>query len=127
MANGSLFTPAAYDMQIQDFFGDYPFSRFVAEHLHRLPLALPNVGESMRAAGDWSCIESCIAAPDADMMLVARGARHEGPMPRDLSSARALCDSGCTLLIKHAERHSAEIAEVAGVFSRTFRAPVDIH
>src|SRR4051794_11813531 len=114
-------------MNIQELFGNYPLSTFVDQHLHRLPLALPGVCQQLREMGTWPRLAPMLTAPDADLMLVQQGARYTGPGPTDVASAQALCASGCTILIRHAERHDADIARLADVFCSTFRGPVNVH
>ena len=60
-------------------------------------------------------------------MVIERGARYTGTLPSNLAGAQKLCGVGCTLLIKHAEQHSQELASIAATFAETFRAPVDVH
>jgi 50S ribosomal protein L16 3-hydroxylase len=120
-------TLTKFKMNIQELFGNYPLSTFVDQHLHRLPLALPGVCQQLREMGTWPRLAPMLTAPDADLMLVQQGARYTGPGPTDVASAQALCASGCTILIRHAERHDADIARLADVFCSTFRGPVNVH
>src|SRR4051812_17832500 len=114
-------------MIMQDFLGAFPLQRFLAEHLHRLPLALPGVCEDVREFGTWARLAPLLAAPAADVLVVQQGAQHAGPSPTDVDSAQALCASGHTLVIRHTERHDSEIARLAAVFAETLRAPVNVH
>ena len=114
-------------MNTQDCFGDFPLTRFMEQHLHRLPLALPGVGRLLQATGTWSGLGPILAAPDVDVMVVKKGKRCEGSPPTDLASAQKLCEAGCTILVRHAERQSEQISELATAFTNTFRAPANVH
>jgi 50S ribosomal protein L16 3-hydroxylase len=114
-------------MNTQDCFGDFSLTRFMEEHLHRLPLALPGVGRVLQATGTWSGLGSMLAAPDLDVMVVDKGKRYEGSPPTDLASAQKLCGAGCTILVRHAEKHNEKISELASAFAKTFRAPANVH
>jgi 50S ribosomal protein L16 3-hydroxylase len=114
-------------MKVQSLFGEFQLCRFIDEHLHRLPLALPNVCQEIQPLGTWPCLASLLAAPGVDVMVVHQGTRHEGPAPTDLQSAQRLCAHGCTIVVRHAERHNDEIARLAAAFVETFHCPVNVH
>jgi 50S ribosomal protein L16 3-hydroxylase len=114
-------------MKTEELFGNFGLDRFIADHLHRLPLALPDVGQSIQESGTWNCLASILAAPGVDTMVVRQGQRYEGNVPTDISSAQALCANGCTIVVRHAERHNDDIAKLAHAFERTFLAPVNVH
>lgn len=113
-------------MDIQTVFGNLAVSKFVEEHLHRLPLALAGSAESVRALGNWDALGGMLACADAEVLLVRGGERHQGELPRDVAAVRALCDEGYTLRVRHAERHHAGVAELAAAFERAFGGAVDV-
>src|SRR5215212_6838094 len=114
-------------MKTEELFGDFGLDRFIADHLHRLPLALPNVCHRIQHIGTWTCLGSLLAEPGVDVMVVREGERYEGPVPTDLATAQTLCADGCTIVVRHAERHNTEISQIASAFEETFHAPVNIH
>jgi 50S ribosomal protein L16 3-hydroxylase len=114
-------------MPIQDFFGSLPFERFVAENLHRVPLALPNACPSVVPLATWTTLGNLLAAEEADVMVVQRGERYLGPLPKDVSAAQSLYDERCTILVRKAERHNSELAAIAQTFGESFQAPIDVH
>jgi 50S ribosomal protein L16 3-hydroxylase len=114
-------------MLIQEYFGSLPFEHFVAENLHRVPLALPNACPSIIPLGMWATLENLLAAEEADVMVVQRGERYSGPLPKNLSAGQSLCDEGCTILIRNAERHNSQLAAIAETFGESFQAPIDVH
>jgi ribosomal protein L16 Arg81 hydroxylase len=107
-------------------FGDHAVSKFIDEHLHRLPLALAGSAESVRALGSWDAVGGMLACADADVLLVRGGERHRGEIPREVGAVRALCDEGYTLRVRHAERHHAGIAELAAAFEQALCGAVDV-
>jgi len=127
LVNGEDHKQAVAPGTFQDLLGQFPSSQFFSEYLHRLPLALPDVGQSVTSLGTWTTVGLLIAAPDADLMIVRRGQVYSGERPVDLSTARRLSDDGYTIVVRHAELHDSQIAGLAGMFSNTFRAPVDVH
>src|SRR3954462_1078474 len=127
LVNGAERKQAVATGAFQDFLGQFPRSQFFSEYLHRLPLALPDVGQSVTSLGTWSTVGSLIAAPGADLIIVRRGQLYSGERPVDLSTARRLSDDGYTIVVRHAELHDSPIAGLAGIFSNTFRAAVDVH
>jgi ribosomal protein L16 Arg81 hydroxylase len=114
-------------MRLQDCFGRYPLERFLEEHLHRLPFALPDAARGLQSIGTWNELASMLGGPDVDLMVVRNGQRHPESAPADPASAQRLIAEGCTLVIRHAERHNAQISELAKAFAETFRGPVNVH
>jgi ribosomal protein L16 Arg81 hydroxylase len=113
-------------MDLQGVFGDFAVSKFIDEHLHRLPLALAGTAASMRGCGSWDALDAMLRCPDADVLAVRGGEPLAGDPPRDAEAARALCGEGYTLRVRHAERHHAGVAELARAFEAAFRAAVDV-
>jgi 50S ribosomal protein L16 3-hydroxylase len=114
-------------MKTEELFGSFGLARFITDHLHRLPLALPEVAQRLQAIGTWESLAATLAAPGVDVLVVRKGERHQCQIPTDSASAQSLCDIGCTIVIRHAERHDQHLAELAKAFEATFRAPVNIH
>jgi ribosomal protein L16 Arg81 hydroxylase len=114
-------------MKTEELFGEIGLERFIADYLHRLPLALPDVGRSIQNHGTWSCLAALLSAPDVDVLVVRQGQLHDVPAPVDLASAQALCALGCTIVVRHAERLNVNLAQIATSFGETFQAPVNVH
>jgi ribosomal protein L16 Arg81 hydroxylase len=114
-------------MKTDQLFGDFGLSRFITEYLHRLPFALPAVGQSLERVGTWDSFIATLVAPGVDVMVVRQGQRHPCDTPTDSRSAQLLCGIGCTIVVRHAERHGEQLAELAKAFETTFCAPVNVH
>jgi ribosomal protein L16 Arg81 hydroxylase len=100
---------------------------FFAEHFLRLPYSLPGGCAELTELGEWKRVEAIIAAPDADVLVVKEGRRWEEARTPTVPEARQLFADGYTLLVRHAEWHDAEIAELARGFAADFQGPVDVH
>jgi ribosomal protein L16 Arg81 hydroxylase len=120
-------THLSKSMNLSDTFGSFSISRFIDEYLHRLPLALPEAAVPLCQLGSRDSFNRLLAAPDLDLLVVRRGQRYGGPDPRTQKAAWQLIREGYTILVRHVERHVAEVAELARLFKCTFQAPVNVH
>jgi 50S ribosomal protein L16 3-hydroxylase len=114
-------------MTIQDVFGDFLVSRFIDEYLHRLPFALCGAAQTACQLGSWDAIASMLGDPELDLMLARDGAKYIDAPPREAEELLRLSQSGWTVLVRHAERHSDALATLAAAFETAFRGKVDVH
>ena len=114
-------------MSLQQLLGEVPIQKFVAEYLHRLPFSLPDAAESICHLGTWNTFGEVLQSDAPDLMVVRDGARSECDDPQSLVEAQQLSAEGHTILVRHAERHHAGLAELAAGFRRDLKAPVNIH
>jgi ribosomal protein L16 Arg81 hydroxylase len=112
-------------MDIQRLFGDVPVPKFVREYLHRLPFALSGGAASVRELGSWETLAEALRDESAVVLATRDGQQRPG-RPADGAEARALCDEGYTLVVRHAERHDARLGELARAFEAAFCGPVDV-
>jgi 50S ribosomal protein L16 3-hydroxylase len=119
--------PLSPSLDVQSLFGNVSVAKFIAEYLHRLPFASAEACTSVCELGSWEAINGVLVGGDADVAAVRGGEWHRGPAPNSGATARALCDDGYTVFIRHAERHHAGLAELAQAFETTFLGPVNIH
>jgi ribosomal protein L16 Arg81 hydroxylase len=75
----------------------------------------------------WELIAQSLNSADADVMVVQAGRRWEESRNPAYGEARELHAQGYTLLVRHAERHDAELANIAMGFANDFLGPVDVH
>jgi ribosomal protein L16 Arg81 hydroxylase len=113
-------------MNVETLLGDFGLARFVAEYLHRLPLALAGAAGGVKELGTWSVVGEILAGDSPDVMLVRGGERLDARRPGDEREARALSDAGYSIVVRHAERHHAGTAELARSFETAFCGPVDV-
>ena len=114
-------------MDVQSLFGDVPVAKFVEEYFHRLPFALAGSARGACELGTWDVLGAALTDAGEDSFAVRAGQWYEGERPRDAAAARALCDEGYTIFIRHAERHHAGLAELARAFEAMFLGAVNIH
>jgi ribosomal protein L16 Arg81 hydroxylase len=114
-------------MNLQTLLGSMPAAHFVEQFLHRMPLSMPHTASSFCAWGTWGVIGEILRDPAADVLVARDGVPYAGPRPADQPGAEALSRDGYTVLIRHAERHHAGLAELARSLHNDFLAPVDVH
>jgi 50S ribosomal protein L16 3-hydroxylase len=116
-------------LNVQAIFGEFPLSRFIEEYLHRLPLAMPCSAACVQSLASWQTLDAMLQNPDLasiDLIVARDGQRYPGDAPQDPTALRRLEREGWTLLVRHAEKHDAAIAQLAAAFAETFRSPVDV-
>lgn len=114
-------------MDISELFAPWSPAAFVEQHYQKLPHSGQGVAEALRPLGSWQSLGEILSAESPDVMVVRQSRRHEGLPPRDRAAAEALVAEGYTLLVRHAERQHAGLAELAAAFGRLFADPVNIH
>ena len=112
---------------IEKLLGEFPLARFIDEYFLRQPFSLPREAAAYAQLGNWPTVASILAQPDADVLVVKEGRRWEGNRNPSSDEARRLFDDGYTVLVRHAERCHAEVAELAADFARDFCSAVDVH
>src|SRR5215469_1710778 len=112
---------------IRQLLGDVPLRQFVDESFLRQPFSLPGGAAPLASLGNWSVVETILTQPDADVLVVQEGRRWEGAQNPSADEARRLFDDGYTVLVRHAERCHAGIADLAAGFAQDFTAAVDVH
>jgi 50S ribosomal protein L16 3-hydroxylase len=114
-------------MDFQAWLGEQTKQWFVEQFYYRQPHSGRCTSAAQLALGSWESVATILAANDADVMIVRRNEQRDVERPSSLAAAQGLVAEGCTLLVKHAERHHPQIAELAAAFARDFAAPVNVH
>jgi ribosomal protein L16 Arg81 hydroxylase len=114
-------------MVIQRLLDDFPLSAFLDEYFLKRPFSLPGGAAEFVPLGSWPILESVLAQPEVDVLVVKEGRRWEGDRPPKYAEARELHATGHTVLVRHAERHHPALAELANEFHRDFNGAVDVH
>jgi len=122
-------SPAGYHslMVIEQLLGDIQRQTFFDEYFLKRPFSLAGRSRDFSPLGSWQILESILAQPAVDVLVVKEGMRWEGDRAPTYLQARELHAAGHTVLIRHAERHEPRLAELAMAFQREFQGPVDIH
>jgi len=114
-------------MILQQLLHEMDPATFLSEVFLRQPFAQVGGAETVREFGSLDRIASILNQPEADVMVCRQGERWgDGHRPGG-EEALELYHSGYTLLVRHAERHDGQLAELAGEFQRAFHAPVNVH
>jgi len=111
---------------VQHLFGEFPLARFLAEYYQRLPLALPRSSLTAVPTASWATVETALGDANADIVLAKDGCSLPRDEPRHIAEIQALSSDGWTTVLRHAERYDAQLADLAGAFDATFRAPIDM-
>lgn len=114
-------------MILQHLLGGTDSEAFLDDVFLRQPFARAGGAERVREFGEFERIEEIIAQPQADVLVCRQGRRWDEDRPLRPGEARELFQAGYTLLVRHAERHDAGLAELAAAFRRDFQAPVNVH
>jgi ribosomal protein L16 Arg81 hydroxylase len=115
--------PTDMTTTLQKLLGETPKAQFVAETLFRQPLSRAGAAEFLRAAGLRETLAEIAQCESADLLVVRRGEQ----VTQRVDDLFALIGEGYTVLVRHAEQHSAELKRIADDFARDFAAPVNIH
>jgi ribosomal protein L16 Arg81 hydroxylase len=110
----------------QNFFGESGVQAFVAEHWQRLPFSGKALAKSVESLGGWDALGEILSSADANVIVVSAGEQRQEMRPLSVQEARALSHERHTIVVRHAERQHAGLAELAREFKQTFCGPVDI-
>jgi 50S ribosomal protein L16 3-hydroxylase len=124
-------------MSLDRILGDLPKTSFIEDFYLRQPFSRPGAAKELCELGSWETVRTILAVksrtecqsvlPEVDLMLVRQGQLWQGAGVPDYDEVRRLHAEGYTLVVRHAERHDARLAELADGFRRDFLAPVNIH
>lgn len=113
-------------MSLRHLLGDAVPS-FIDQFYTKLPHSQAGSAAALCELGSWEVLAKAFSTPGADTMVVRRNQRYEGPAPRIAAEAQRLVQEGYTLLVKHAERHDARLADLARDFAADLAGEVNIH
>ncbi|WNG39194.1 cupin [Archangium violaceum] len=113
-------------MLIDTLLGDLPRSTFFQEHYLQQPLARPSTAASLRELATWATAERLIESTPCDLLLVRDGEVWSGPRPTSAREARALHAEGYSLVLRHADRHDAGLAELGRRLSAELQGTVNL-
>lgn len=112
---------------IEHLLGDTPLTAFLEQHFLKLPFARAGGCEGLKQRLAWPAAARIISHPEADLIISHDGGRADVPRPTTAEEARELLSQGCTLGVRHADKHDAALGELARDFEADFRAPIDVH
>jgi ribosomal protein L16 Arg81 hydroxylase len=113
-------------MDLQALLGGLSLAQFVGDYYQRLPYSSEGAKEFANWA-NWATLTALLGEQSVDVFVCRQNERLAGEPPRDAAAARRLLEQGYTLLVRHAERHHAELGRLAAAFERDFASSVNIH
>ncbi len=107
-----------------------PKQQFLSCFYRRVPFAQPNAAAGFIPLFDWETLGRVLSDASAsaqDDVLVVRGGRlMPSAVPRSLPQARAVLESGASLVVRRAEQRDTGLAELARSFATSFAGAVQI-
>jgi 50S ribosomal protein L16 3-hydroxylase len=113
-------------MLIDTLPGGFPRAVFLQEHYLKQPLARPSTAAHLRELATWSTAERLIETTPCDLLLVRDGVVWSGPRPTSALEARKLHEEGYSIVLRHAERHDAALAELGRTLSAELHGTVNL-
>lgn len=114
-------------MVIEELLQGRAVSQFMEEHYLRLPFAMAGGARRFCPLGGRTVLESLCCSPDAGVTFARQGAGVEaGELGKGELLTQRIAE-GCTAVVRHAERHHPQLAELARKFEHDFLAPADVH
>lgn len=114
-------------MILQQLLGDQPLAEFINEHYLRFPHSSQGGAANLAELGTWDVVGDVLASPGADALVVRQGERWPEERVPAAEEARQLFADGYTILVRHAERHHPELAQLAEAFRQDLGGEVDVH
>jgi 50S ribosomal protein L16 3-hydroxylase len=111
---------------IEQLLGELSKSTFVEEYYFKLPFSLPGCARQFTYLGSWEMVETILAQPDTDVLVVRQGELWKDKTRPSYSEGRTLHAAGYTLVIRNSEKHHPRLAELAAGFREDFQGAVDI-
>lgn len=112
-------------MSVQRLLGER-CGEFVSQYYQKLPFSQSG-GCDFCHLGQWPMLGEIFGQADADVMVVRQGQQRQGALPQSAEQAQRLCEEGYTILVRHAEKHDARLAELAAGFEADLAGGVNIH
>lgn len=115
-------------MPLERLFKDVSPREFVEKYLHRIPLPQPGGAADFASLGSWETIGRVLASGGSpDVVVVKDNRRIEETSPLTIERARQRNAEGCTVSIRHVERHDERVAALAADFERELGGAVNVH
>lgn len=104
--------------------------QFEEKYLFKKPFAVPHKAGRFRRVVTWELLSEVLGNGHNDSWLPQRGRLPEDPELSKgvltIEQAQKSFVAGRTVLLRHAERSSSKLEEIAGAFHQVFGRPIDI-
>ncbi len=112
---------------LERWFGTLTPAEFMRECYLTRPYSLAGAGAPFVSRLTWETLHRVLPQCDArDLLVVRDGRLWAGPDPASRGEAEGLFEAGYSLVVRHAERHDAGLAELAEGFARDLGGRVAI-
>jgi ribosomal protein L16 Arg81 hydroxylase len=112
---------------MQQLLGDFPLPAFLAEHYLQEPLARRDTASPFKPLASREVIDRLVENPACDLLLVRDGAVYPGERPTTAAEAWRLHGEGYTLVLRHPDRHDAQLAELGRALSTQLSGTINLH
>lgn len=111
---------------LRDWLRPQSVEDFARAHLGRSPYARPGAAQGVLPRLSWDVLERILEArPQPDVLVARDGRLADVEAPRSREAARLLLDRKLGVVVRKAEQHDAQLAELARSFARD--VPGDVH
>ncbi len=114
-------------MSIARWLGNTSLSQFIADYYLRIPFSNSAAPNDAREVGSWAVFERLLGEPHIDTMMARDGQRVQTVVPQTSAELQTALTSGCTILIRNAQKHDPRLAKVAREIEQDLCGPVNIH
>src|SRR5262249_26430650 len=112
---------------LHEWLSPVPVQQFVHDHLGRAPYARPSAASRAAPLFDFAVLAAVLRAlPTPDVLVLRAGRALDVGVPSSEGDVRTLLQRGCGVLIQHAERHDARLAELAQSFADDLPGEVQV-
>jgi 50S ribosomal protein L16 3-hydroxylase len=112
---------------IHQWLAPMPVAEFVQTYLRKRPYAGASSAKSVLSLFGWHTLERLLVLdPAPGVLMIAAGKLVEAEVPRNIVETRALMDRGIGMVIRQAERHDSDLAEMAASFTRDIPGDVNV-
>jgi ribosomal protein L16 Arg81 hydroxylase len=100
---------------------------FLQRFYLKFPYTSVGGAADLTSLGSWATVQEILNCSDADVLVVRQSRLVSSSAPPTYEAAREMHSSGCTIVIRNAQRQCAQLEQVAAGFRDDFCAPVDVH
>jgi 50S ribosomal protein L16 3-hydroxylase len=113
---------------LADWLSPMTVPEFERIHLRQRPHAAAGKAAAVLPLLDWEALGDVLAVADpAHVLVTARGALLDRPVPRSLADVRALFAEGVGCVVRHVAAYHPHLARLATQFAAALPGQIDLH
>lgn len=109
-----------------EWLGTIPPAKFRAEIYRKQPFSMPDRAKRYTELATWGTIERLLRTSPPDALVVRNGSLLAQSAPASFAEARKLHAAGCSLVLRHCERHDEGLARLAREVEREIGGEVAV-